>query len=196
MNARRRWSEEDDALLRAEAGRRTWGEIGAMIGRSRFAAQRRASELGLTGRLSGSRWSDEEVAILRRDFPHRTSAEVAASLGRGLSAVNIKARGMGLVKEPAHINRMQAQRARVSGGSIGGTAALMGRPWRSSRFGMMGEYTPTMDAVAHLRRLGPIWRCTADGSTDPKGDHWKFSGRVMDAAAVEARAERAGWVRP
>jgi len=185
------WTPDDLATLRRLAPATEWKAIAAVLGRSWRAVQKKANEIGIRRASDGVDWSEEEVATLRREFPIRRSAEVAAMLGRTLSAVSFKARSLGIAKDPAYLHQRSVN---------GGRAAFARGTFPANRLRAapltVPNYSPTQDAVRHLQKIGPIWRCRVDGTTDPKGDHWKFNGRVMDAAAVEARAMRAGWVAP
>lgn len=193
MAAGQPWSAEEDAVLRAEASTHSLPQIGAMLGRTAAAVQKRAHDLRILRGTCAPNWSDTELDRLRSCFPIMRTADLAAKLGRGVNAVSIKARSLGLRKESQYISHARANGARVT------NASRPTHPFHQQRAGRFereaGAYTPTQDAVRHLQRLAPIWRCDADGTTNPNGDHWKFSGQVMDAAAVEARATRAGWVR-
>lgn len=54
----------------------------------------------------------------------------------------------------------------------------------TSRAGMAADY---------LRRFGPVVRCKANGSFDPKGSHWRRGSTVLCADEIIARAIRNGW---
>lgn len=181
-------------MLRKQAAHHTFSEIAGMLGRTHLAVQKRASDLRILRGTCAPDWSDAEIADLRRLFPVMRTADVAERLGRGVNAVSVKARSLGIVKDPSYIHRARGNAARAINGK------RVTAPFRQQRpvafEGDNGAWTPTQDAVRHLQRLAPIWRCNAKGEADPKGMFWKFSGTVMDAAAVEARAKRAGWSAP
>lgn len=48
-------------------------------------------------------------------------------------------------------------------------------------------------AAIFLQRLGPVFRCTAEGRADPKGTHWRRGSAVLTDAELMQRAERNGW---
>jgi hypothetical protein len=48
-------------------------------------------------------------------------------------------------------------------------------------------------AVDHLRRFGPVVRCTPAGGFDPKGRHWRRGSAVLTAAEIVERALAKGW---
>lgn len=194
------WTEADDAALRQLLPTMGFADVAIQLGRTRRACETRASVIGVSRGLRKP-WTAAEVAELRRLFPTMSNPELADLLGRSETAVKEKAVVEGLRKSTEYMSNMYGRRrtpptVRASTAPRKRTASvfLQGRAGRFDRDA--GAYTPTDDAVRHLQRLAPIWRCDADGTTNPKGDHWKFSGKVMDAAAVEARAKRSGWVRP
>lgn len=190
----RPWTPQEELTLRRMAPDHKWAEIAAVLKRTPRAVQKYAVTRRILRATDGRDWSPSDINRLREDYPHMTTAVVAELLNRSPSAVRAKAYELGITKDPKFISGLRQGLARRAAIQRSTSAFLQGRAGRFEREG--GTYTPTQDAVRHLQRIGPIWRCRADGTTDPKGNHWKFSGRVMDAAAVEARAMRAGWVRP
>jgi hypothetical protein len=48
-------------------------------------------------------------------------------------------------------------------------------------------------AADHLRRYGPVFRCTADGKPDTKGTHWHRGSFVLTDEDIIDRAQRNGW---
>lgn len=189
------WTPDEEATLRRMAPDHKWAEIAAVLpGRTTRAVQKFAIDHGITGATDGRDWTSAEINRLRADYPHMVTAVVAELLDRSPSSVRAKAYELGIVKDAAFMSGLRQGLARKAAIQRTASAFMQGRAGRFDRAG--GTYTPTQDAVKHLQRIGPIWRCRADGTTDPKGDHWKFGGKVMSAADVEARAQRAGWVRP
>ncbi|MBN8843274.1 MAG: SANT/Myb domain-containing protein [Sphingomonadales bacterium] len=194
IEARRPWTAQEELTLRQMAPDHKWADIAKVLNRSPRAVQKYAVDRRILRATDGRDWSPSDINRLRSEYPHMTTAVVAELLGRTASSVRAKAYELGIMKDPGFISNLRQGLARKAAIQRSTSAFLQGRAGRFDREG--GVYTPTQDAVHHLQKIGPIWRCRADGTTDPKGDHWKFNGRVMDAAAVEARAERAGWVRP
>lgn len=195
MSGKRRFSEQEDAVIHAHAATHTYEAIGAMLGRSYNSVQARALALGIARFRRAPDWSDDEIAMLRRLYPVQRTAAIADQMGRNKGAINSMAKRLKLKK--SFVPRPQMARGSRSGArGMAGRSAMMGHPYQRACHAGVAEWSPTQDAARHLQRIAAIWRCDAQGNTDPKGGFWKFSGRVMDAAAVEARAERAGWVRP
>jgi hypothetical protein len=48
-------------------------------------------------------------------------------------------------------------------------------------------------AAEFLRKLAPVWRCDADGKTNPSGTHWRRNMRVLTDADLIERAEGLGF---
>lgn len=186
------WSEREDAILRREVPRNSFATVAEMVGRSLRATEVRAHYIGVK-RAVWSPWTDEDVALLREIYPVMANAEVADRLERSEAAIKVKVRELQLRKTTEYIRELRrAGATRMS--ALPRSACAQGRAGRFERDG--GAYTATDDAVQFLRRIGPIWRCDADGIFAQRGKYWKFCGRIMDDGAVEARAKRSGWVAP
>lgn len=68
----------------------------------------------------------------------------------------------------------------------------MGRP-KAAPFAAHRDHSRAGQAADYLRRYGPVIRCKADGTFDPKGDHWRRGAAILTADEVIARARRNGW---
>lgn len=197
----RPWTPDEDAALKALIGTLGYAEIAARLGRTRRACEARGHAIGARRAISRP-WTAADDARLREIYPRMKAADVAAEIDRSVAATIQRAKKLGLRKSrqwrvagrDAPCSGSVPTGRRREGSPRAGMAAF--HQQRGGLFDGHGLWTPTADAARHLQRIAPIWRCGADGTADPKGAHWKFSGRVMTAADVEARAERAGWVRP
>lgn len=195
--AKRRWTEEEDATIRREAATKTYAAIGAMIDRTYEAVQNRALTLGIARFRRAEPWSAEELETLRRLYPAMRTDRIAEQMGRSRHSITTNARQMGLRKDFAQVRIGRRGGARVSNARAhAGRSDLMGRPRGVRLFESDRAWSATDDAARHLRRLAPVHRCDAAGDFDATGAFWRFGAKVLDGAALEERAERAGWVRP
>lgn len=89
--------------------------------------------------------------------------------------------------------RRAYQNAGVAYGKPAPTAKVVTRLALSSAL-----HRPVLNATAQyakdwLQRQEPIWRCREDGVYDFTGSHFRFRGRVWDAAALVKKAREMGW---
>lgn len=196
------WTEQEDETLRREVPRRSFAEVARMVGRSLRATEVRAHSIGVK-RAVWSSWTDTDITTLREIYPVMSNADVADRLGRSETAIKVKVRELKLHKTSEYMSALRKSGATPKAPGVRSekpktpvvrSAAAQQRAGRFEREG--GTYSPTLDAVRFLQCIGPIWRCDADGVFAQSGSFWKFCGRVMDAAAVEARAKRSGWTVP
>lgn len=93
---RRRWTEEEDATVRALYNSLPAWELAEQLDRTEDAIWLRVRTLGLGKRPEVEPWSDPELAELRRCYSQEAPTAIAARLGRTPSAVYQQARCMNL----------------------------------------------------------------------------------------------------
>ena len=93
---RRRWTDTEDATLRALYGALPAAEVGRHINRTEDAVWIRVRKLGLDKRGEVAPWSEPELADLELSYATEKPERIAARLGRTPSAVYQQARCMGL----------------------------------------------------------------------------------------------------
>jgi hypothetical protein len=101
--AKRRWTDEEVAFLRAESRRLPSSDIAQQLGRSWRSVSCKAQELGVVfqakrmtdGSLS-TRWTKADEFLLEGCTEHMSLEQAARKLGRTRDAVSNKARKMGL----------------------------------------------------------------------------------------------------
>lgn len=93
---RRRWTAEDDALIRELYPTHPAYEVAARLGRSTDAVWKRVPVLGLEKRHVPDPWTEDELADLRRSYATQSAPVIAARLGRTASAVRQQAAVLGL----------------------------------------------------------------------------------------------------
>lgn len=55
------------------------------------------------------------------------------------------------------------------------------------------DFSVAGQAADFLRRLGPLWRCDADGRQTVRGRYWRRGSAVLTDAEIIARAMQRGW---
>ena len=88
----KRWTKEEDGILRRDWHRLTREDLANSFNRSVAATATRASALG----LSNKTWSEEELQELEVLLPKRDIFEISEWLNRSPDAVRNKARSLGL----------------------------------------------------------------------------------------------------
>lgn len=90
-----RYSEGEDAFLRANYLAMSSRELGAGIDRSLGSVADRLNKLGLR-RFRCAPFTPAEDEVIRRGFSSRTSVDIGAELGRSPGVVRLRARRIGL----------------------------------------------------------------------------------------------------
>jgi hypothetical protein len=144
----RRWSEAEDAFLRAAglAGIPS-GEIAARLNRTSYAVRRRRELIGATGPRARP-YSAEEDALIRLAVQRRDPlAPLAGTLGRSHDALRLHARTLGLinVKERRRWTAMEDERLR--------RAYVSGLPVAQIKERLPGRSDGAIVARAHLLGL-------------------------------------------
>lgn len=97
----RKYTPQDDAILRSMAGKATIAEIAERLGRTEFSIRTRAFNMQLSlAKSTGFHWTPEQIGTLRRLAPTHTAAEIGEIIGRTAAAVQTAAnrRGIALLK--------------------------------------------------------------------------------------------------
>jgi hypothetical protein len=93
---RRRWTTEEDNLIRQQYEQMSAAEIGALVDRTEDAVWLRVRVLNLGKREVIAPWTEAERAELRTCYATEPPGELARRLGRTVSAVCQQARAMNL----------------------------------------------------------------------------------------------------
>lgn len=127
-------------------------------------------------------------------FAHgRSMLEIAAHYGRSRETVRRWLRDAGIHRPGGRWRTTMPRAAREP--SAARPAFI--RP----RYGVIDRHFPAQSrpvlAAEHLRRFGPVTRCTASGEYSPHGDHWRRGNGVpLTADEIIERALRNGWRDP
>ncbi len=115
----RRWTEAEEAELKARYRTETAAEIGQRIGRPIQAVRLKAWRLGLgLGQRRGAenkcykRLTQEQEWLLRREYPHVATKVLAVMLGLSPRTVIRRARAMGLEKTAQFMRESQRHTAK------------------------------------------------------------------------------------
>lgn len=103
MPQHRKWTAEEDAIVRKLSGTVSCRDIAGRLGRSKRSVEARRRRLGVAGAVNQA-WTDAEDAVLRRCIRHAAdkgwsfsvAREVAQRLGRSPSQVRYRAGYLGL----------------------------------------------------------------------------------------------------
>ena len=90
--SRKRWTEEEDAYLRAHYRKQSDEEMAAAIGRQPGGVQDRRFKLGLTR----WKWSEEDLEYLQEAWGSTSISGIATKLGRSVESIRQKANRLGL----------------------------------------------------------------------------------------------------
>lgn len=101
MSAQRRWTPDEDAMLRERYTTMRGAALAALLGRPTGSVKARAKKL----RVQRPRaiWSADDEAVMRTEFPNTRTADLAAKLGRETVAVQNFAYKLGLRKSQAFL---------------------------------------------------------------------------------------------
>lgn len=116
----RRWTAEDDEMLRRHHGELTGQEIALMLGRTPQAVFTRASVLGLSNKQP---WTDEDASVLWRLYSSAPMHELCAALNRTPIAIRVRASKLGLKREESpdirerHRRHSEHMRRRAAAGA-------------------------------------------------------------------------------
>ena len=94
---RRRWTPEEDALLRCLYDQKSAAEIAARLSRTSDSIWIRARGLGLAKAPEQISWTEEELDDVRRNYGIDRPQQIARRLGRTPSATYQQARALGLL---------------------------------------------------------------------------------------------------
>lgn len=155
-----RWTEEEEAFLRENFGRLTYGEIAEALKRSKRAVCHKAFNLGFSADAYVP-WKKDDVDFLRRNFASMSSQELAASLRRTVHAVRRKAHKLGL--------RRDAWSSRP----------LSRKSWTQEDEACLLELAKTMSSVEIAKRMersvaSILCRCCRLGIKLPAGRRQQF----------------------
>lgn len=114
-------------------------------------------------------WTDDEIYRLKTLYAGNSLGHIAAAIGRTESSVKSMAVKLGLRKATGNFAPDRAPQIR---GRVQGHADM---------------------AAQHLQKYAPVFRCSPDGSPNPKGSCWRYGSTVLTEAEMIARAERKGW---
>jgi len=103
---RHRWTDTDDALLRAEYGRSPTRNIAERIGVSENAVGQRAQKLGVQ---FAPIWTSERDTELRRLYADHSARECAAAMGLDVKAIEYRSKKLRLFKSAAWIRERARQ---------------------------------------------------------------------------------------
>lgn len=89
----KRWSGEDDLVLKKEYKEKSYGQLSERFNRSEHAIRARMAILGLTKEDKRKKWTEEEDKILLECYknPNITIEEISRRTGRGESSVRMRA---------------------------------------------------------------------------------------------------------
>jgi hypothetical protein len=102
---RRRWTAEEDDLLRREYEGQSAAALGALMDRTEDAIWLRARKLGLEKQEEQRPWAAAELDEVRRCYPLERPAVIAKRLGRTTSAVSQQAAVLGVISRDALIGQ-------------------------------------------------------------------------------------------
>lgn len=127
--------------------------------------------MGFKAPVRDDAWADDDVRLLKQMYSGHTLAEIAATTGRSINAVKSKALKIGLRRATGHFapDRAPQIRGRVQG-----------------RADMAAQHVSEHDRT-------PVYHCDADGTANPKGDHWRYGNAILTEDELFAKAERKGW---
>lgn len=101
MSAQRRWTTDEDAVLRAHYTTTRGADLATRLGRPCGSVKARAKKLGI--QRQRAIWSVADEAVMRAEFPNTRTADLAARLGRETVAVQNFAYKLGLRKSQAFL---------------------------------------------------------------------------------------------
>lgn len=115
MTNRKRWTREDEAVLRAQYERGDHDAIAAALGVTTNAMRQHARKLGLRKAVDAYKkrmLTAAEQDLLRQRYPHQSTASVAALLGVTVEQCYAFANRMGLKKTAEYLDSPDACRLR------------------------------------------------------------------------------------
>lgn len=108
MSAQRRWTPDEDAVLRERYTTMRGSALAALLGRPTGSVQARAKKLGI--QRHWATWSAAEEAVVRAEFPNTRTADLAGRLGRTTTAVQNFAYMLGLRKSQVFLYGQESGR--------------------------------------------------------------------------------------
>lgn len=133
-NAMERWSEAEEAFLRENFGKLTYGEIAEKLGRTKRAVCHKAFKLGFSADAYAP-WKQEEVDFLRENFSSMSSLDLAVRLKKTVHAVRRKAHKLGLRRD------------------MWSSRPLSRKAWTKEEEASLREMAATMTSVEIARRM-------------------------------------------
>lgn len=96
------WSDEDIEILKQNADKLSFFDIGLMLGVSSATVRNKAKELGITHGTTFNRsciWKDEQIEYLRKNYATSTVSDLSDYFGFSSGTINRMAEKLGLKKD-------------------------------------------------------------------------------------------------
>jgi hypothetical protein len=97
---RKRWTEQEDAILREFYPKELVSAVAKRLGRGKASVMRHANKLGLRClACDNAKWTNDEIDKLKELYPQMPIAEIAKQLGRGLKSIYKQLHDTGLYRK-------------------------------------------------------------------------------------------------